>query len=106
MAELAVNGVHYNDDGTLNKVNYSDMWDSHMIRGCASPRPCCLPELPSYAPAVDASPGRQRAAQHPRRRRAAATSSRGISESLRASREPRIASRRLKTERETTHDLV
>jgi hypothetical protein len=34
MAELAVNGIHYNDDGTLNKVNYSDMWDSHMIRGC------------------------------------------------------------------------
>ena len=39
MAELAVNGVHYNDDGTLNKVNYSDMWDSHMIRGCHCLKP-------------------------------------------------------------------
>ena len=39
MAELAVNGIHYNEDGTLNKVNYSDMWDSHMIRGCHCLKP-------------------------------------------------------------------
>ena len=39
MAELAVNGVHYNQDGTLQKVNYSDAWDAAMIRGCQCLKP-------------------------------------------------------------------
>ena len=65
MAELAVNGIHYNDDGTLNKVNYSDMWDSHMIRGCMLRSPCCLPTLsPRFVPS-----------RHPRRRRGRSTRS-------------------------------